>query len=193
MNLKEVLGTVAIFLTFVAFIPYITSTLSGKTKPHFFSWLIWGIATLVVFWAQMADGAGVGAWSIGLSGALTLYIAFLAWQKRSDQSATKLDWFFFIAAMLSLPCWFFTHNPFWAVVILTTVDTLGFGPTFIKVYKKPYEEQLFLYVVMAFRNLVSIPALEHYSWTTLLFPAVLSATCVLFIVFVAVRRRAVIK
>ena len=72
----------------------------------------------------------------------------------------------------ALPLWYLTHDPFWAVVILTLVDTLGFVPTFRKAYHKPYEEQLLLYVLMTIRNLVSIPALEHYSWTTVLFPAV---------------------
>ena len=190
---KEILGLLAVALTFVAFIPYIVSTLRGKTKPHVFSWLIWGVATAVVFLAQLADGAGVGAWSIGLSGLLTLYIAFLAYRRRADHSVTKLDWLFFIAAMTSLPLWYFTRDPLWAVIILTTVDTLGFGPTFIKAYRKPYEEQLFLYWVMTLRNLISIPALEHYSWTTILFPAVLSVTCAIFIVFVLLRRRVVLK
>lgn len=185
---KELCGYFAIGLTFVAFIPYIRSVLSGQTKPHVFSWLIWGVATFVVFLAQLADGAGFGAWSIGLSGFLTCYIAFLAYRRRSDHSVTKLDWVFFILAMISLPLWFLTKDPFWAVLILTTVDTLGFGPTFRKAYHKPYEEQLFLYIVMTVRNLVSIPALENYSWTTILFPATLSVTCGIFIIFVMIRR-----
>ena len=161
---------------------------AGKTKPHVFSWLIWALATIIIFFAQLADGAGVGAWSIGLSGVLTAYIAFLAYQYRSDTSIAKSDWVFFLLALGSLPLWYFTQDPFWAVVILTTVDTLGFVPTFRKAYHAPYEEQLLLYVVMTVRNLVSIPALEHYSWTTVLFPVVLSVTCLLFIGMVMLRR-----
>ena len=37
---KELLSAVAIALTFVAFLPYIRSILTNKTKPHVFSWLI---------------------------------------------------------------------------------------------------------------------------------------------------------
>ena len=36
-----------------------------------FSWLIWGSTTCVVFAAQLADRAGVGAWPIGVSGLVT--------------------------------------------------------------------------------------------------------------------------
>lgn len=189
---KSFLNAVAVILTFAAFVPYIVSVRRGKTKPHVFSWLIWGLATVIVFFAQLADGAGVGAWSIGLSGVLTLYIAFMAYQRRSDTAITRSDWVFFLLALASLPLWYFTRNPFWAVVILTTVDTLGFVPTFRKAYYAPYEEQLLLYVVMTVRNLVSIPALENYSWTTVLFPAVLSLTCALFIWMVMVRRFAIL-
>jgi hypothetical protein len=172
----------------VAFVPYILSVLKGRTKPHVFSWVIWGVATVIVFFAQLADGGGVGAWSIGLSGVLTLYIAYLAYQRRNELWITRSDWVYFILALLSIPVWYFTDDPFWAVAILTTIDTLGFLPTFRKAYDKPFEEQLFLYVVMTVRNLVSIPALEHYSWTTVLFPATLSVTCAVFIVMVAARR-----
>jgi hypothetical protein len=188
LNIREIFNAAAIVLTFVAFVPYIISTRNGKTKPHVFSWVIWGIATVIVFFAQLADGAGIGAWSIGISGLLTLYIAYLAYRRRADSSVTKIDWVFFILALISLPLWYWTRDPFWAVVILTTVDTLGFAPTFRKAYHAPYDELLLLYVVMTIRNLVSIPALEHYSWTTVLFPAVLSLTCALFIVMVMVRR-----
>jgi hypothetical protein len=169
-------------------VPYIQSVLRGQTKAHVFSWVIWGLATVIVFFAQLADGAGGGAWSIGLSGVLTLYIATLAFMRRSALVITRSDWVFFVLALASLPVWYLTRDPLWAVVLLTTIDTLGFLPTFRKAYHSPYEEQLFLYVVMTIRNLVSIPALENLSWTTVLFPAVLSITCAAFIVMVMLRR-----
>ena len=61
---KEFLSAIAIALTLIAFLPYIRSILRGKTKPHVFSWLIWGTTTFVVFLAQLADEGGVGAWPI---------------------------------------------------------------------------------------------------------------------------------
>lgn len=186
---KELLSTLAIVLTILAFSPYIRSILRGKTKPHVFSWVIWGSTTFIVCLAQLADKGGVGAWPIGVSGIITLYVAFLAYSKKSDSTITKIDWLFFIMAMSSLPLWYFTSHPLWAVVILTTVDVLGFGPTFRKAYGRPFEEQLLFFVIMAIRNLISIAALEHYSTTTVLFPAVLAGACLIFILMVIVRRR----
>lgn len=188
---KEFLSALAIILMIAAYVPYIRSIYRGQTKPHVFSWLIWGLATAVVFLAQTADGAGTGARSIGISAVAALYIAFLAYQRRSANPNTKADWVFFTLAVTSLPIWYLTHNPFWAVVILTVVDTLGFGPTFHKSYHKPYEEHLSLYLLMTLSNLISITALENYSWTTVLFPAVVSLTCIVFIALVLLRRASI--
>ena len=186
---KEILSAIAITLTIVGFFPYIYSILHGKTKPHVFSWIIWGCTTFVVFLAQLADKGGAGAWPIGVSGVITVLVALLAYSKKSDSSITKTDWWFFILAMTSLPLWYITSNPLWAVVILTTVDVIGFGPTFMKAYRNPFEEQLTFFVVMAARNFIVIMALENYSMTTVLFPAVIGVACLLFILLVMYRRR----
>ena len=186
---KELLSTIAIALTILAFLPYIRSIMQGKTKPHVFSWVIWGSTTFIVFLAQLADNGGAGAWPIGISGIITIYVALLAYSKKSDSTITKIDWLFFILAMTSLPLWYFTSQPLWAVVILTFVDVMGFGPTFRKAYTRPFEEQLMFFIIMTARNLISITALENYSLTTVIFPAVIAGTCLVFIVMVIHRRR----
>lgn len=186
---KELLSAIAIALTFIAFYPYIRSIMQDKTKPHVFSWVIWATVTFVVFLAQLSDNAGAGAWPIGLSGIITICVAVLAYLKKSDSTITRTDWLFLIAALSSLPFWYLTSDPLWAVVILTTVDILGFGPTIRKTYTYPFEEQLTFFVLIAVRNILSIMALEHYSLTTILFPAITGLACILFIIMVMNRRR----
>jgi hypothetical protein len=188
MTAKEYLSAIAIGLTFFAFFPYIRSILQGATRPHVFSWLIWGSTTFVVFLAQLSDGGGAGAWPIGISGIITLYVAYLAYRKKADNTITQIDWAFFVFALTALPLWYITSNPLWAVVILTTVDLAGFGPTFRKAFLFPYEEQLLFYVLMATRNITAAIALEHYSLTTVLFPAALAGACLVFIPMVFFRR-----
>ena len=189
MIYKELLSVTAIALTFIAFLPYIRSIMQAKTKPHVFSWVIWGSTTFVVFLAQLSDKAGAGAWPIGVSGVITMYVAFLAYIQKSDCTITRTDWLFFIVAMTSLPLWYLTSDPLWAVAILTVVDVIGFGPTFRKAYSYPFEEQLTFFALMATRNFISIMALEHYSLTTILFPATTAVACLLFILMVTYRRR----
>jgi hypothetical protein len=187
---KETLSAVAIVLTFAAFVPYIRAIIRGTTKPHVFSWVIWGATTFAVFLAQLEEKGGVGAWPIGVSGIITIFIAFLAYVKRSDITITKIDRLFFVSASSSMPLWYFTSDPLWAVVILTTVDVLGFGPTIRKAYRFPHSESLLFFALFAARNLLVIMALESYSVTTVLFPAVIAAACMLLMAMLTYRRRA---
>lgn len=187
---KALLSATAIALTFVGFVPYIRAIRQNRIKPHVFSWVIWGSTTLVVFLAQLSGGGGAGAWPIGISGLVTLYLAVLAYQRRADVSITRLDWWFFFAAMSSLPLWYVTANPLWAVVVLTSVDVIGFGPTLRKSYRSPHEENLTFFTIFAIRNLVALMALEHYSLTTVLFPAATGMACVVLVGVVGYRRSA---
>jgi hypothetical protein len=186
---KEFLSAIAIVLTLTATLPYIHAIINNSVKPHVFSWVIWGSTTFIVFLAQLRDGAGAGSWSIGVSGILTISIAVLAYSKRGDIAITKTDWLFFASAMSSLPLWYLTSNPMWAVVILTTVDVLGFGPTVRKAYVFPYSESLLFFGLFAARNFIVLMALENYSVTTILFPAVMGVVCVLFMTMITYRRR----
>jgi hypothetical protein len=186
---KEFLSAVAIALTFIAFFPYIRSIMNGAIKPHVFSWIIWGTTTFVVFLAQLEDNGGAGAWPIGVSGSIAIFIALLAYMKRTDISITKTDWLFFVSAMSSLPFWYFTSDPLWAVVVLTTVDVLGFGPTVRKAYIFPHSESLLFFALFTARNIIVMMALENYSTTTVLYPAVIAVACAALMAMVTYRRR----
>jgi hypothetical protein len=185
---KELLAAAAIVLTFAMFVPYIRSIYRGRTKPHAFSWIIWSLGTLVVFFAQLAGRGGFGAWPIGVSGIVTSYIAVLAYRTQSDRSITKTDWVFLGVALAALPAWLLTSDPLSAVVLLTTVDLAGFGPTVRSAYIHPHDERIGFYSLGAARNGLAIGALEHYSLTTVLFPAAVGMACVAFVAMVAYRR-----
>jgi hypothetical protein len=188
---KEILSLIAIGITLAAFYPYIRGILSGSTKPHVFSWVIWASTTLVVFFAQLEAQGGVGAWPIGVSGSITALIAFLAYLKRSDISITSADWAFFVAAMASLPLWYLTADPTWAVVVLTAVDILGFGPTLRKAYAHPHAESIPFFFLFAIRNALVVLALERHSIATVLFPAAVSLACLVLIGVIIFRRQRV--
>ena len=151
-------------------------------------WLGALLGTFVVFLAQLAGSAGVGAWPIGVSGLITAYIAVLAYRRKTDTTITRSDWAFLAVALAALPCWFVTSDPLWAVVILTGVDLAGFGPTFRSAYARPYDERMGFYLLGTVRNAFAIAALKQYSLTTVLFPAAVGIACLLFVAMVAYRR-----
>jgi len=191
MGFKLLFSGLAITLAFVAFVPYVRSILKGRTRPHVFSWFIWGITTVIVFLAQLEADGGMGAWPIGISGVLTVAVAVLAFIKRADISITRTDWTFFAAALASLPFWYLTSDPLWTVVLLTVVDLFGFGPTIRKAYESPHQESQLFFLSLALRNGFAILALESYSVTTVLFPLSITLACSVLLTIVAYRRRMV--
>jgi hypothetical protein len=191
MDLNLFFTWIAVLLSFVAFIPYIRGINHGKTVPHMFSWIIWGLTTTIVSIAQFKSGGGVGSWPTLISGLITFYIAWLAFRRRSDVVINPADWIFFVAALLALPFWYFTSVAFWAVLIVTVVDVLGFGPTLRKAWSKPYEENVTFFSLFMVRSIFAVFALEAWTWTTLLFPVAIGTGCLLLIGIVIFRRKSV--
>ena len=88
MNYKIILGAVAVVINFIGYVPYFRDIFRGATKPHVFSWFVWGLVTGIVFFAQLAKGGGAGAWVTGLSSFFCLVIACLAFF-RGEKEITK--------------------------------------------------------------------------------------------------------
>lgn len=189
--MKLAFASLAFILTFVAFYPYYRAILAGEIRPHIFTWWIWGGGTLIVFFAQLSDGAGLGAWPVGVSAVLTTGVAVLASARRADASITRMDWVFLVMALSALVSWFWTSTALMAVIILTLVDLLGFGPTVRKAYVAPHEESAPFFAISFVRNICILFALEHVSWITALFPAAVGLACGLFLLLILWRRRVV--
>ncbi|PJZ44781.1 hypothetical protein [Leptospira brenneri] len=188
IEIRSFVTVIAVFLTFYAYIPYIKGIRFGNIRPHVFSWIIWGVTTFIVFFAQIAGNGGVGSFPIGVSGIITFLVAFFAYRKRGDIEITHSDWFFFGLALSSLPFWFYFSDPLAAVVVLSLADILGFVPTFRKGYILPNSEPLGFYLIFLFRNILAMFALAEWNVTTLLFPGSAGIACVVFVVMVKIRK-----
>lgn len=183
------LSAAAMALTFIAFVPYFRSIFSGATRPHVFSWVVWGTNTSVAFVATLSAGGGAGAWAVGFSAAITLAVAALAWRRRADVHITRMDWLFFLAGLAAIPLWFVANDPLWAIVLVTAVELLGFGPTIRKSWHQPWSEPISFLAILVVRNALVIAALEQRTTTTVLFPAAMAAACILLLGILAGRRR----
>lgn len=166
---KEIIGVLSVLLTLVAYGVYFYTLLQGKTRPHVFSWIVWGIVNGIVFFGQHVDGAGAGSWVAGITSILCFAIVVLG-LRQGDKNITRTDWVAFIAALSTIPVWYFTKDPLWAVVLATVIDVLGCYPTFRKSWHRPYDENLFTWSISALRSLLSFFAIENYTWVTALFP-----------------------
>ncbi|PZO85412.1 MAG: hypothetical protein DI626_07485 [Micavibrio aeruginosavorus] len=183
------MGAIAIGIGIISYIPYLLTILKGRTKPHAFSWLIWGILTAIAFAAQITGGGGVGAWVTGFTAATSLIIVALALFK-GEKNVTKSDWLTFVTALLAIPLWYFTKNPLNAVILITIIDALAFYPTFRKSWHRPYEENAFTFTLSGIKFIFATLALETLNITTSLYPLSLVFMNGVFVIMILWRRKA---
>ncbi len=185
---KEFLGALSTFSGLMGLFVYLYSIKVGESKPHFFSWFVWALIMLIAFFAQITDGAGAGAWVVGVSGFSCLAISIYALFK-GEKNITRSDWFAFVSALTAIPIWYVTKNPFYAVVLVSFIDAVAFFPTFRKSWSKPFEESLLTYTISGITFVISIMALENFSLTTVLYQATLVLTNGSFVCMLLIRRK----
>lgn len=188
--MKIALGIIATVMALVSYIPYIRNMITGKTKPHAFSWLVWGILTAIAFVGQVSEGAGPGAWVTGFTACVSFFIFITALRTR-EKDISNSDWLSLVGAGFALLLWWATSGPLLAVILITLIDALGFFPTFRKSYNKPYEETAITFAISALKFVVAIIALENLTPVTWLYPASLVFMNGIFVVMLLIRRKQV--
>ncbi|HAH32873.1 MAG TPA: hypothetical protein DCL44_11225 [Elusimicrobia bacterium] len=180
-------GFVSIAMMALSRAIYLASIFKGKTKPHAFSWLIWATISGIGFAAQVAEGAGPGSWARGFSAATCCILAVLGYYK-GEKDITKGDWTSLVVAFCAIPLWIITKTPVWSVLIVCIIDTIGYFPTIRKAWNKPYEESASSYFIATLCSFFSLFAIEHYTISTWLYPALLVFSNSALGIFLLVRR-----
>jgi hypothetical protein len=188
LTVKYIIGAIAVILTFVGYVPYLRDTVRGKTKPHVYSWFLWGFVTLIAFGLQFSGKGGVGS-LVTLAAALISFVVFFLGMRNGDKDIAKSDTVFFVVALVATALWVFAKQPVVSVILISSVEMLGFIPTIRKSWHNPYTETLFTYSLNTFRHGLSIIALQNYSIVTLLYPITWTIANGLFSVMLIVRRK----
>ena len=188
IDYKFFLGVLATAIAFVSYAPYLINIVKKKTKPHAFSWLVWGVITAVAFFVQVGEQGGAGSWVTGFSAAVCFLIFILAliW---GDRRFVLFDWANLVGAMFVIFLWWFTGDPVISVILVIVIDILGFLPSYRKGFYKPHEETAVTFGLNSLKFAVSIPALEVFAFATLAYPIYLVFANALFAIMLVVRRK----
>jgi hypothetical protein len=170
------------------YIPYYIGILKKEIKPHFFSWSTWAILTAIGFVSSVSSGGGGGSWIFALESVLCISVAIVA-LFRGEKNITRLDWFFFITAILVMLIYISTKNAVLSVILAALIDFFGFLPTFRKSFSKPKEESVLSYFFSGLGFLFSIGALLDYSFVTMFYPSTLVITNMALVIFLLMRRK----
>jgi hypothetical protein len=187
-ELKTGIAVIGLVLSVINYIPYLLDIFRRKTKPHMFTWCIWGILTGVAAFGQIADHAGPGAWITLFSACACMLIAVLAIHF-GEKNITRGDMISFVAALMTIPLWLVTKTPLYSMILVTLIDGLAFYPTIRKSWHKPQEETVSAYAMAGIKFFLSLLALENYTVITTLYPVLLVFLNAGFVIFLLARRR----
>lgn len=182
------LGAVTIIIAAVSYSIYFRDVISGRTKPHAFTWLIWSSLNTFVFYAQYINNGGPGAWVTGAA-AIANGIIFLLALRFGERNVTMLDWICLFIAVLALGTWIIYPDGELSMLLACAVLFVGFIPTFRKSIRKPHEETAVTFALNSVKFFIALFALSTISITTASYPFSLFVLNGFFAIFLLTRRR----
>jgi hypothetical protein len=171
MNGKEIIALIVIAIVCANTYVYTRAILRKEIRPHVFTWVIWCLTQVIGASAQWTKGAGAGTWPMFFGSLICLLTAGLSLFYHGERNITRSDWAAFIATLVAIPIWLATDNPLSASLLVSAIDAVGMYPTFRKSWRKPYEENIFLFATATLNFALVVCAVESYSLTTTIYPA----------------------
>lgn len=185
---KTIWTVVGAALMLGSVVPYLWAMFKRRIRPHVFSWFIWGLINLIVFFAQRSEGGGGGAY-VTLSTAVINFMIVAYSLRHGEKNITRSDWIVFILALMALPVWQMTQNALYAVLVICVIDLLAFWPTVRKSWLKPFEEATVPFLIGGVGFGCGLLALDAFTLTTALYPALVLTANMFFVAMVLYRRK----
>lgn len=192
MNLsyEDIFALLTVLIGTLSLIPYYIGVIRHKVKPHVFTWVTWTLVNSIVAAVQFSEHGGVGAWTTAIAAAQLAGVALLSMCGYGSKNITRSDKISFALALLVIPLWQWTHQPLWSVILLCFIDGMAFYPTFRKSWLEPFQEKICTYAIGNLRCVLSLFALESFTWASALFPLWIIALDTVFIALLLARRKA---
>ncbi|MEI8130556.1 MAG: hypothetical protein WCG55_03575 [bacterium] len=185
--MKFYIALVASLLAVVGNVPYLRDIIRKRVQPHPYTWLVWTIVSCIIFFGQLAKGAGIGAIPTAASEIFTVIIFFFSLQY-GFKSIRKVDTLFLVIALLGIIPWILTKDPTVSVIIAVSIDLIAFVPTIRKTWSHPETETPMLYSMNVLRHILMLFSLQAYNLATTLHSIAMITTNSLMTVLIKRKR-----
>jgi hypothetical protein len=144
---------------------YARDTLRGKTQPNRVSWVMWTVAPLIAFAAEVSQGVGLDAlltFAVGFGPLLVVIASVL--DPQAYNRLTRLDVFCGVMSVAALVGWALTGRGNVAICLSILSDLLGAVPTLRKAYTHPGSESAGVFVGGAVGSTITLLAIRPDAW-----------------------------
>ena len=180
-DIKVIASVLAIGLTLVAYIPYITDMFRGKNQPHLYTWISIFLVTAIVAYLQVIGGGGIGAIPVVLGVGVDIII-LVCCLKFGTKDVVFMDKVCLVLSIIGVMAYLLlTKQPLVALAIVSIAELIAFIPTVRKTSNDPYSESLPSYYLLVLKLSLIAVALQHYNWLTLSYPLMWIGVFVIFL------------
>lgn len=188
IDLTVLAGRVAGFFSLAAFVPYILSTLRGRTKPNRATWWIWTVVGSLLAASYYASGARHTLW-VAVSYVLGPLITAILSLKFGVGGYTRFDRGCLLGAGLGALLWWAFSSPLIALLINLGIDFLGALPTISKAYSEPRSEDPLAWSLFLLGNSLNLLAIERWRFSIAIYPVYMFLLSALVLLLLTSRRK----
>jgi hypothetical protein len=120
---------------------YAWDTVRGNTQPNRVTWMLWALAPLIAFAAEVTQGVGLNsvlALTVGLGPLIVVVASFL--DPKAYARVTPFDAGCGVLSVVALGAWAATGSGNVAILLSILADFLAAVPTIRKAYRQPHTE-----------------------------------------------------
>jgi hypothetical protein len=161
---------------------YLIDTLKGKVKPNRVSFLLWSLAPLIAFFAEIKQGVGIQALMTFVVGflPLTIFIASFV-NKKAEWKLTGFDLICGALSIVGLVLWYITKSGNIAIIFSILADGLAALPTIVKSFNYPETESAWPYFASTISAILTLLTVKVWNLANIGFPLyIILITLVIF-------------
>lgn len=174
---------IGVALQFLGGLDYLRQTVKGNVKPNRVTWLLWALAPLIAFFAELNKGVGIQSLMTFIVGFVPLLIFLASFvNKKSQWKLGKLDLACGSFSLLGLFLWVIMREGDIAIFFSIFADGLAAFPTIIKSYNFPETESHWVYSLGTISAAITLLTIDTWNFAHYGFPAyIFLVTLILFI------------
>ena len=160
-----------IALNFIGSLIYIVAILKGQTKPNRLTWLIWALAPLIAFFAEIDQGVGILALAtfiVGFGPLLVFLSSFV--NKKAYWRLGRLDIVCGLLSLIGLGLWGMTRVGNIAIAFSILSDGTAAIPTVVKSWKAPETENHWVFTLSVINAAIALLTIKVWNFQHYGFP-----------------------
>jgi hypothetical protein len=178
-----ILGSV---IALIGGLSYLIDTVKGRVKPNRVSFLLWSLAPLIAFAAQIKEGVGFFLALITFVAGIEPLLIFIAsfFNKMAEWKINRFDLACGAVSVLGLIIWQIAKTGNIAIIFSILADGMASLPTVIKSFNHPETESGWPYFTTVISAVITLLAVKDYSLASIGFTVYLLVVCLIISILV---------